>query len=96
MVLLKRIDVTPYISLEFGKSREMRVKSVPTSHFYTPINVTRLKASQFFNLASQRGKVCPIFQFGVPTCQKACHFFEFRLPKDVPIFQLFFKRIIFF
>ena len=47
------------------------------------------KTCWFFNLACQHSKVCQFFRL-------ACHFVQLRVPKGVPTFQLFFKRIIFF
>ena len=61
-----------------------RGKSAPASHFYV--------------LMCQRAKGVPIIQLGVPTCKRAkgVPIFQLRLPKDVRIFQLFFKRIFLF
>ena len=72
-----------------------RAKSVPTSRFYVPM-CQRAKDMLIFQLSVPTFQGVSIFQVGVPTWQKACHFVQLRVPKGVPTFQLFFKRIIFF
>ena len=65
-----------------------RAKSVPTSHFLcanVPINV----------LMCQWGKSMPIFQLGVPTCQKACHFFNFAYQTVCQFLNYFSKELCF-
>ena len=51
-----------------------RAKSLPTSHFYVPIDVP-------YGM--------PVFQAGVPACQTVCQFFNLACQRDksVPIFQ---------
>ena len=84
---------------EFAKSRAMRAirasavyvptcqraKSVPTSHFYLPINVPTWQRRANFST----------WRANVPRC---VNFLTSRanLLKGVPIFQPFFKRIMFF
>ena len=71
-----------------------RANSVPTSHFYVSAcqrankRANGPKTCQFFNLACQRDKA---YQHA-----KRRAIFQPRLPKGVTIFQLYFKRIIFF
>ena len=52
-------------------------------------HATLPKVCQFFNLACQRAKGLPIFQLGVPTCQKACQFFYYFLSEKVFQFSNF-------
>ena len=56
----------------------------------------RAKDVPIFQLCEPKCQGLAIFQVGLPTWQKACHFFQLRLLKGVPTFQLFFKRIMFF
>ena len=58
-----------------------RAKCVPFSHFYVPSN--RLANVQ-------------IFQLGVPTCQKSCHFFFFACQNVCQFSNYFSKEFCFF
>ena len=52
---------------------------------YSTCRAKMSKACQIFNLAFQRAKGVLIIKLGVPI-------FQLRLPRSVPIFQIFFKR----
>ena len=54
---------------EFAKSRTMNAKSVPTCQKRVKISFLRANVP-----TPERGA---IFQIGVPTCQKACQFFNY-------------------
>ena len=56
----------------------------------------RAKGVSIFQFNVQTSQGVPIFQIGVTTWQKTCHFFQLSLPKGAPSFQQFFERIIFF
>ena len=45
------------------------------------------KAGQVFNLMCQRAKGLPIIEVVVPTCQKACQFFNFACQKAYQFFN---------
>ena len=60
------------------------------------INFSFLRTNVPINVPTcQRAKGVAIFQLGVPMCQKRA-ILQLCMPKGRPIFQLFFKRIIFF
>ena len=68
-----------------------RVLCVPAWYTWSRANVPKacqllIFTCQFFNLVRQRARDVSIVQLGVPI-------FQLCLPKAVPIFQLFFKRI---
>ena len=52
-----------------------RAKSVPTFHFYVPINVPTYQKCT--NFSTWRAKDVPVLQIGVPTCRKECQIFNY-------------------
>ena len=68
------------------------VRTCPCAHVLTG----QKHANFSFLHANTRAKDLPIFQFGVPTCQKACQFLIFICQKLAAVFQLFWKELYFF
>ena len=64
------------------------------------INVpTYYTACQCFNLACQRANDVPIFQLGVPTCQKACQFYRhssYEMLSEISILYYYIKNYTFY
>ena len=71
--------------LEFAKSRAKRAIRASVVYVLTCpcANVPKARQLLIFKCRrnNKRAKSMPIFQFGVPTCQKACHFFNFACQK---------------
>ena len=84
---------------ELAKSHAMR--AIHASVVYLPTcqkraNFSFLHANVPINvLMCQWGKSMPIFQLGVPTCQKACHFFNFAYQTVCQFLNYFSKELCF-
>ena len=77
----------------------LRAKSVPSFHFYMPTwQITCQRAIRCANVSTCHANVpngVPIFQLGMPTCQRVCQFFKhssYEMLREISILYYYIKN----